>query len=184
MRFWIHPTNAGSSVPSMVSDLTESSAAGFPLETLTFGGAPAPDTLSKRVGRAFPTAAMSVCSFIIPLAGTNTLYRSQGYGLTETNSVAVSIGLLAQQLLIYLCDNASVEIAAEDYLARPKCWSVLKNERSLSLSENASSSGLPTPVNDLMVMNGEVCVPAGVIGEVWIRGPNVMKEYWNDQGEF
>lgn len=115
-------------VPSMVSDLTETSESGkFSLESLMFGGAPAPNSLAARARKAFPTAAMS-----------------QGYGLTETNSVAVGF-------------------AGEDYLARP------------------TSCGLATPVNDIMIMNGETSVPPGTVGEVWLRGPNVMKGYWRDQ---
>ncbi|KDR83762.1 hypothetical protein GALMADRAFT_236121 [Galerina marginata CBS 339.88] len=114
-------------VPSMVSDLADSSGAGQPLEGLMFGGAPAPDSLTTRAKLAFPTASLS-----------------QGYGLTETSSVAVGF-------------------AGEDYMARP------------------ASCGLPTPINDLAIMNGDVKAPPGTVGEVWIRGPNVMKGYWRDQ---
>lgn len=48
------------SVPSMVSDLVDSSGKGYPLDTLTYGGAPAPDNLPLRVKRSFPTANASV----------------------------------------------------------------------------------------------------------------------------
>ncbi|KAF5388018.1 hypothetical protein D9615_000396 [Tricholomella constricta] len=112
----------------MVADLTESSLAGFPLDSLMFGGAPAPDLLAARAGQTFPNAVMS-----------------QGYGLTETNSVAVSF-------------------AGADYSARP------------------ASCGLPCPVNDIMIMAGNTSAPVGEVGEVWLRGPNVMKEYWRDPG--
>lgn len=44
----------------MVADLTDSSIAGYPLETLLFGGCLAPDSLSSRVKKAFPTAVMYV----------------------------------------------------------------------------------------------------------------------------
>ncbi|TFK43550.1 hypothetical protein BDQ12DRAFT_184901 [Crucibulum laeve] len=113
-------------VPSMVADLVNSSVAGHPLEGLMFGGAPAPDSLAARARTAFPAATMS-----------------QGYGLTETNSVAVGFG-------------------GEDYVARP------------------ASCGIAAPVNDIMIMNGDVAAPAGTVGEVWLKGPNVMKEYWGD----
>ncbi|KAF8076364.1 hypothetical protein FPV67DRAFT_1471446 [Lyophyllum atratum] len=115
-------------VPSMVSDLTDSSLKGFPLDSLMFGGASAPDLLAVRAGKAFPTATMS-----------------QGYGLTETNSIAVSF-------------------AGADYAARP------------------ASCGLPTPVNDIIIMAGNTSVPTGDVGEVWLRGCNIMKEYWCDPG--
>ncbi|KAF9476463.1 acetyl-CoA synthetase-like protein [Pholiota conissans] len=118
-----------SSVPSMVADLTESSGKdNFSLEALMFGGAPAPDSLAARARQAFPLASMS-----------------QGYGLTETSSVAVGF-------------------AGEDYLARP------------------TSCGLPTPINDVAIVHNNKVVPAGTVGEVWLRGPNVMKGYWRDQG--
>lgn len=115
-------------VPSMVIDLILSSLSGHPLEGLLFGGAPAPDSLVTRARQAFPTATMI-----------------QGYGLTETNSIAVSF-------------------AGEDYIARP------------------TSTGLASPVNDIRIVHKDTCLPPGVVGEVWLRGPNVMKGYWQDEG--
>ncbi len=44
-------------------------------------------------------------------------------------------------------------------------------------------SGLATPVNDIIIMDGDRQVPPGKVGEVWLRGPNVMKCYWGDQGK-
>ncbi|KAF5316893.1 hypothetical protein D9611_003957 [Ephemerocybe angulata] len=113
-------------VPSMVSDLVESTLAGHPLEGLLFGGAPAPDSLVPRARKAFPSATMI-----------------QGYGLTETNSIAVSA-------------------SGEDYMARPK------------------STGRASPVNEIRVVKDGRAVDRGEVGEVWLRGPNVMKEYWRD----
>ncbi|KAG6845543.1 hypothetical protein H0H87_007787 [Tephrocybe sp. NHM501043] len=115
-------------VPSMVMDLAETSLAksGYSLEAFSFGGAPPPEFLAERATKLFPTAVLA-----------------QGYGLTETNSLAVGF-------------------SGEDYLARPL------------------STGLPMPVNDLKIVTGDVAVPPGKLGEVWIRGINVMQEYWRD----
>ncbi|KAF8805416.1 acetyl-CoA synthetase-like protein [Phlegmacium glaucopus] len=113
-------------VPSTASDLVDSSGRGLPLDTVTYGGAPAPDNLPLRIGRAFPTAV-----------------ASQGYGMTETNGTATGV-------------------AGEDYLAHP------------------ASCGPVMPVNDILIMNGDKCVRVGTVGEVWLRGPNIMKCYWRD----
>ncbi len=51
----------------------------------------------------------------------------------------------------------------EDYLARP------------------TSAGPPVPVADLKIMDeaGEVELPLGEVGELWARGPMIVKGYWN-----
>jgi len=42
------------------------------------------------------------------------------------------------------------------------------------------SIGRLTPVTDLMVVNADgEALPPGEIGELWLRGPNVVKGYWN-----
>ncbi|KAF8509850.1 hypothetical protein BU17DRAFT_55903 [Hysterangium stoloniferum] len=120
-------------VPSIVYDLFESTAVGewastYPCKGLGTGGAPAADSLPSEVAAKFPNAI--VC---------------QGYGLSETNSIAVhSVG--------------------KDYLLRP------------------GSTGLPPPVVDLLVVdpNTNKVLPPDTIGELWIRGPNVMRGYYKN----
>lgn len=77
----------------MVADLIESSLVGYPIDNLLFGGSPAPDALVPRARNAFPTASMLVAqtphTMITSL--TRMTYRSQAYGMTETNSVSVSV---------------------------------------------------------------------------------------------
>ena len=55
-------------------------------------------------------------------------------------------------------------IAAEDYLERP------------------TSAGPAVPVADLKIMDeaGENELPAGEVGELWARGPMIVKGYWNN----
>ncbi|KAJ7233984.1 hypothetical protein C8J57DRAFT_1381406 [Mycena rebaudengoi] len=115
-------TTAGG-VPSMSADLIESSLVGYPLDGLTFAGAPTADVLTVRAP----------------------------YGLTETNAIAVSF-------------------AGEDYYTRP----------STPDCNSSSLSGLPTPVNDILIIKDDKEVRTRELGEVWLRGPNIMQAYWRD----
>ncbi|KAF9266811.1 acetyl-CoA synthetase-like protein [Marasmius fiardii PR-910] len=60
------------------------------------------------------------------------------------------------------CNATAVAFSGEDFAARP------------------TSCGRPMPVNDIMIVKDDAECAVGQPGEVWIRGPNVMKEYWDD----
>jgi long-chain acyl-CoA synthetase len=121
-------------VPSMVWEVLESPKfAEHDLSSVTnigYGGAPAPPELVRRISEHFPVAA-----------------PGNGYGLTETSSVAISIG-------------------GADYVRKPH------------------SIGTPIPVVDVKVVDatGEE-VPPGIVGELLIKGPNVVRGYWNKPEE-
>jgi len=53
---------------------------------------------------------------------------------------------------------------------------------SMLLTCSRSTSGLPSPVNDVLIVKDGKALPAGEVGEIWLRGPNIMKEYWGDPG--
>jgi long-chain acyl-CoA synthetase len=101
---------------------------------VSYGGAPAPPDLVRRIREAWPVGQ-----------------PSNGYGLTETSSVT------------------SMNSGA-DYVAKP------------------DSVGPPVPVCDVAVVPEDFSgdepdgsIPRGpdVRGELWIKGPNVVRGYWN-----
>jgi long-chain acyl-CoA synthetase len=105
---------------------------------VSYGGAPAPPDLVRRIREAWPVGQ-----------------PSNGYGLTETSSVT------------------SMN-SGGDYLAKPE------------------SVGPPVPVCDVAVVSEDFTgddppdtTPRGrqVRGELWIKGPNVVRGYWNRPDE-
>jgi acyl-CoA synthetase (AMP-forming)/AMP-acid ligase II len=96
------------------------------VQGIGYGGAPAPPELVRRIKEHFPTVS-----------------PGNGYGMTETSSLAVGNG-------------------GADYVRKP------------------DSVGRPAPVNDVMIA-GESGneMATGELGEVCMRGPNVVKGYWN-----
>jgi long-chain acyl-CoA synthetase len=96
------------------------------VRSVSYGGAPAPPELVKRICAAFALGQ-----------------PGNGYGLTETSSVT------------------SMNSGA-DYLQKPE------------------SCGPPVPVCDVKAVgpSGEP-VPTGETGELWIKGPNIVRGYWN-----
>ncbi len=92
---------------------------------VSYGGAPAPPELVKRIREHFPQAS-----------------PGNGYGLTETSSMATYNG-------------------GADYVAHP------------------DSVGVPVPVCEVRVVDSAGAdVAGGEIGELLIKGPNVVKGYW------
>jgi long-chain acyl-CoA synthetase len=101
---------------------------------VSYGGAPAPPDLVRRIREAWPVGQ-----------------PSNGYGLTETSSVT------------------SMN-SGGDYVAKPE------------------SVGPPVPICDVAVLpedfraeEPDATAPRGpdVRGELWIKGPNVVRGYWN-----
>ncbi|KAF9041971.1 acetyl-CoA synthetase-like protein [Hymenopellis radicata] len=51
----------------------------------------------------------------------------------------------------------------------------------LDFIQRPSSTGLPLPATEIRIVKDNASVPSGTVGEVWLRGPNVMKCYWGDK---
>ena len=125
-------------VPAMVMQVLDSpNFSKFDTSSIrgvSYGGAPAPPDLVRRIREAWPVGQ-----------------PSNGYGLTETSSVT------------------SMN-SGGDYVAKPE------------------SVGPPVPVCDVAVVPEDFAgdepddtIPRGpdVRGELWIKGPNVVRGYWN-----
>jgi long-chain acyl-CoA synthetase len=58
--------------------------------------------------------------------------------------------------------------------------SVTTMNGGLDYRRKPDSVGVPVPVCDVKVVDGDgTTLPLGEIGELWIKGPNVVKGYWN-----
>jgi long-chain acyl-CoA synthetase len=104
------------------------------IRSVSYGGAPAPPDLVRRIHEAWPIGQ-----------------PSNGYGLTET-SAAISMNM------------------GGDYVAKP------------------DSVGPPVPVSDVAIVPEDFAgdepddsIPRGpnVRGELWVKGPQVVRGYWN-----
>ena len=129
-------------VPAMVMQVLDSpNFSKFDTSSIrgvSYGGAPAPPDLVRRIREAWPIGQ-----------------PSNGYGLTETSSVT------------------SMN-SGSDYVAKPE------------------SVGPPVPVCDVAIVpedfageEPDATLPRGadVRGELWIKGPNVVRGYWNRPDE-
>ncbi|ACL60289.1 class I adenylate-forming enzyme family protein [Methylobacterium nodulans] len=126
-------TSAGG-VPTIAWQLLDGREAGThdlsSLEAVTYGGAPAPAELARRLRAAFPHAAPAT-----------------GWGMTETS------GTFTHHM-------------GEEYLNRP------------------DSCGPPLPVCEARIVDPEGrALPPGEIGELQVKGPNVVVGYWNRPAE-
>jgi long-chain acyl-CoA synthetase len=125
-------------VPAMVMQVLDSPTFAThdtsSIRSVSYGGAPAPPDLVRRIRQAWPVGQ-----------------PSNGYGLTETSSVtSMNTG--------------------PDYVAKP------------------DSVGPAVPVTDVAIVPEEfsgaepgITLPSGpdVRGELWIKGPQVVRGYWN-----
>lgn len=99
--------------------------------------------------------------------------RNQAYGLTETNSIAVSVSSSFNTWL-YGKWQDDIKFAGDDYTARPTSTLVYFKKLVGGLNGSLSNSGLASPVNDIRIVHEGICVPARTVGEVWLWVQSVM----------
>lgn len=93
--------------------------------------------------------------------------RGQAYGMTETNSVAVSVSaysirsaLRAHTLLVI--QSSQEKTTLQGLLARQSDPTVITH----CLLKIRPISGRPSPVNEVKIMSEDRCAPPGNVGEV------------------
>src|ERR1700722_2970912 len=108
------------------------------VKSVSYGGAPAPPELVRRIQAAFPTGQ-----------------PGNGYGLTETSAA--------------VCLNGGA-----DYVAKPDSCGPALPVVELAIIPEVFDGDEPT---------SELASGPSVIGELWIKGPNVVRGYWNKPEE-
>ncbi|TRM70612.1 hypothetical protein BD626DRAFT_449220 [Schizophyllum amplum] len=100
-----------------------------------------------------------------PLQGTSVGGAASPHALIERTSKTFPGVQIGSGYGMTETNAAAVGFVGNEFVARP------------------SACGLASPVNDILIVDPEtmkVCKP-GEQGEVWLRGPNIMKCYWKDE---
>ncbi|KAI5830064.1 acetyl-CoA synthetase-like protein [Schizophyllum commune Tattone D] len=129
--------------------------------------------LIKKENVTFITAVPTIISDLIDLGASELAgheFATLGMGGAPVHNQLVQRAkrsfpgaMMAQGYGLTETNATATSNSAEDFAARP------------------SSCGLPTPVTDIFIVDDDGRVlPPGDVGEIWVRGPQVMKEYYND----
>ena len=122
------------------------------------------------------------------MIGVNTLYRAllDAPGFTEVDTsrlrVACAGGMAVQRVVAEAWKRRTGVPLVEAYGLTETSPGALSNP--LDVKEWTGSIGLPLPSTEVAVLDEEGrALPPGQVGELGIRGPQVMREYWQRPDE-
>ena len=104
------------------------------VRSVSYGGAPAPESLPRRVAALLPRAIIS-----------------NSYGLTETSALVS-------------------QISGSHYLEQPTSCGFVVPVCEVAIVPESFDGSAPSK---------ECCCETGVAGELWVKGPGVVRGYWN-----
>jgi long-chain acyl-CoA synthetase len=127
------------------------------------------------------------CRFSV-ITGVNTLFKAllnnPDFAKLDFSALRVSVagGMAVQRAVAEKWKQTTGKPLIEAYGLSEASPGVTMNP--LDLADYNGSIGLPFPSTEIAIRNddgGDLCV--GEVGELCVRGPQVMKGYWNDPAE-
>ncbi len=122
------------------------------------------------------------------ITGVNTLFagllNTPGFDKVDFSRLRMSLGggMAVQRVVAERWKKTTGCTLAEAYGLTETCPAVCINP--LDLAEYNGSIGLPIPSTDVNIQDDDGNVlPIGGVGELCVRGPQVMKGYWNRPDE-
>jgi long-chain acyl-CoA synthetase len=122
------------------------------------------------------------------LTGVNTLFagllNTPGFDKVDFSRLPLTLGggMAVQRAVADRWKKATGCTLAEAYGLTETCPAVCINP--LDIQEYNGSIGLPIPSTEVSIQNDEgQTLPIGETGELCVRGPQVMKGYWNRPDE-
>jgi long-chain acyl-CoA synthetase len=123
-------------------------------------------------------------SHLSAIIGVNTLFRAllDAPGFAEVDlgrlKLAVAGGMAVQQAVAHRWKQATGVPLVEGYGLTESAPVAIANP--VDIDEWSGSIGVPLPSTDAAILDsGGRPLPPGEVGEIALRGPQVMKGYWN-----